>query len=126
MAEEIFCGFLSFTLLFIFSLFKTSLKITLVREFFLLEIIITDYLQSIKQTKTDGAGVSSPIPLRGLRRQRIPEPKHRALWSSENNVLILLKSHYLRKSRIARHSSKNRIFFYFAKTSLLVTLFKEK
>ena len=36
------------------------------------------------------------------------------------------KSHYLRKSRIARHSSKNRIFFYFAKTSLLVTLFKEK
>ena len=37
-----------------------------------------------------------------------------------------LKSHYLRKSRITRHSSKNRIFFYFAKTSLLVTLFKEK
>ena len=36
------------------------------------------------------------------------------------------KSHYLRKSRIARHSSKTRIFFYFAKTSLLVTLFKEK
>ena len=33
----------------------------------------------------------------------------------------VLKSHYLRKSRIARHSSKNRIFFYFAKTSLLVT-----
>ena len=37
-----------------------------------------------------------------------------------------LKSHFLRKSRIARHSSKNRIFFYFAKTSLLVTQFKEK
>ena len=103
MAEEIFCGFLSFTLLFIFSLFKTSLKITLVREFFLLEIIITDYLQSIKQTKTDGAGVSSPIPLRGLRRQRIPEPKHRALWSSENNVLILLKT----LSPVTHGSQKN-------------------
>ena len=32
-----------------------------------------------------------------------------------------IKSHYLRKSKIARHSSKIRIFFYFAKTSLLVT-----
>ena len=32
-----------------------------------------------------------------------------------------LKSHFLRKSRIARHSSKYRIFYYFAKTSLLVT-----
>ena len=31
------------------------------------------------------------------------------------------KSHFLRKSRIARHSSKNRIFYSLAKTSLLVT-----
>ena len=35
--------------------------------------------------------------------------------------LKYLKSHFLRKSRIARHSSKNRSFYYFAKTSLLVT-----
>ena len=31
------------------------------------------------------------------------------------------KSHFLRKSRITRHSSQNRIFYYFAKTSLLLT-----
>ena len=36
-------------------------------------------------------------------------------WSGQS------KTHFLRKSRIARHSSKNRIFYYFAKTSLLVT-----
>ena len=36
-------------------------------------------------------------------------------------ALPTVESHFLRKSRIARHSSKNRIFFYFAKTSLLVT-----
>ena len=35
--------------------------------------------------------------------------------------LKYLKSHFLRKSRIARHSSKNRSFYHFAKTSLLVT-----
>ena len=34
---------------------------------------------------------------------------------------IMIKSHFVRKSSIARHSSKNRIFYYFAKTSLLVT-----
>ena len=49
-----------------------------------------------------------------------------ALSSKTNFTVNHIKSHYLRKSRIARHSSKNRIFFYFAKTSLLVTLFKEK
>ena len=42
--------------------------------------------------------------------------------SSRAKALIKdFKSHFLRKSRIARHSSKNRIFYYFAKTSLLVT-----
>ena len=53
-----------FTLLLIFSLFITSLKITLLRESSGLEIII-DYLHSNKQTKTNGACVSSSIvPLR--------------------------------------------------------------
>ena len=37
-----------------------------------------------------------------------------------------VKSDFLRKSRIGRHSQKNRFFFYFAKTYLLVNLFKEK
>ena len=35
--------------------------------------------------------------------------------------LLFFKSHFLRKSRIARHSSKNRIFYSLEKTSLLVT-----
>ena len=42
-------------------------------------------------------------------------------WLVENINGHCIKSHFLRKSRIARHSSKNRIFYYFAKTSLLVT-----
>ena len=33
------------------------------------------------------------------------------------------KSHFLRKSRIARHSSKNRIFYSLAKTTRLVVSF---
>ena len=47
-----------------FDLFRTSVKITLLREFSGLEIIL-DYLHSNKQTKTNGACVSSSIvPLR--------------------------------------------------------------
>ena len=39
-----------------------------------------------------------------------------------NYVLSLpYKNHFLRKSRITRHSSQNRFFNYFAKTSLLLT-----
>ena len=39
-----------------------------------------------------------------------------------NYVLTLTyKSPFLRKSRITRPSSQNRIFYYFAKTSLLLT-----
>ena len=38
-----------------------------------------------------------------------------------NSGILPIKSRFLRKSRITRHSSKNRIFYYFAKTSLLVT-----
>ena len=39
---------------------------------------------------------------------------------------LVFKSHFLRKSRIARPSSKIEFFNYFAKTSHLGTLFKEK
>ena len=41
--------------------------------------------------------------------------------SGKTNKQTKYKSHFLRKSRIARHLSKNRIFYSFAKTSRLVT-----
>ena len=67
-----------------------------------------------------GLGYAIFCSLRGL------NVSWRKFSSKNNGPILLFKSHHLRKSRIARHSSKNRIFFCSAKTSLLVTLFKEK
>ena len=62
---------------------------------------------------------SSPCTANYVLRKTTDENCEDPLFSPE--TIEAVKSHFLRISRIERHSQKNRIFFYFAKTSLWVS-----